>query len=182
MVTQPVLNREEELDLLEDHVLEALRLARKAGARDAEVNAHTSQGLSVTARLGEVETLEHMQDRGVSVTVFIGNRKGNANSADLRRDSMEECVRRAIDIARYTQEDKANGLADRALLRLAQIVNAADTGRFDNDALAPGLEAIAVGYSLRYPDDIQNIERQFEVYDALYAWCRLETAKEKLLN
>jgi hypothetical protein len=35
---------------------------------------------------------------------------------------------------------------------------------------------------LRYPDDIQNIERQFEVYDALYAWCRLETAKEKLLN
>jgi hypothetical protein len=74
------------------------------------------------------------------------------------------------------------GLTDRALLRLAQIVNAADTGRFDNDPLAAGLEAIAVGYSLRYPDDIQNIERQFEVYDALYAWCRLETAKEKLLN
>lgn len=116
MVTQPVLNREEELDLLEDHVLEALRLARKAGAGDAEVTAHTSQGLSVSARLGEVETLEHMQDRGVSVTVFIGNRKGNANSADLRRDSMEECVRRAIDIARYTQEDKASGLADPALL------------------------------------------------------------------
>jgi hypothetical protein len=74
------------------------------------------------------------------------------------------------------------GLTDRALMRLAQIVNAADTGRFDNDPLAAGLEAIAVGYSLRYPDDIQNIERQFEVYDALYAWCRLETAKEKLLN
>jgi hypothetical protein len=74
------------------------------------------------------------------------------------------------------------GLTDRALLRMAQIVNAADTDRFDNDPLAAGLEAIAVGYSLRYPDDIQNIERQFEVYDALYAWCRLETAKEKLLN
>jgi len=116
MVTQPMLDREEELDLLEDHVLEALRLARKSGARDAEVNAQTSQGLSVSVRLGEVETLEHMQDRGVSVTVFIGNRKGNANSADLRRDSMEECVRRAIDIARYTQEDKANGLADPALM------------------------------------------------------------------
>ncbi|MCJ7815699.1 MAG: metalloprotease PmbA [Xanthomonadales bacterium] len=116
MVTQPTLNREAELDLLEDHVLEALRLARKAGAADAEVTAHTSQGLSVSARLGEVETLEHMQDRGVSVTVLIGNRKGNANSADLRRESMEACVRHAIDIASFTQEDKANGLADPSLL------------------------------------------------------------------
>ena len=74
------------------------------------------------------------------------------------------------------------GLTDRALLRMAKIVNAADTDRLDNDPLAAGLEAIAVGYSLRYPDDIQNLERQFEVYDALYAWCRLETAKEKFLN
>lgn len=116
MVTQPTLNREAELDLLEDHVREALLIARKAGARDAEVSAHTSQGLSVTARLGEVETLEHMQDRGISVTVFFGNRKGNANSADLRRESMEACIRHAIDIARFTQEDKANGLADPAIL------------------------------------------------------------------
>ncbi len=116
MVTQPTLNREAELDLLEHHVLEALRLARKAGAGDAEVTAHTSQGLSVSARLGEVETLEHMQDRGVSVTVYIGKRKGNANSADLRPETLEACVQHAIDIARYTQEDKANGLADSTLL------------------------------------------------------------------
>jgi PmbA protein len=116
MVTQPLLNRETELDLLEAHVIDALRLARKAGASDAEVSAHTSQGLSVTARLGEVETLEHMQDRGISVTVFLGRRKGQASSADLRRESMEACVGHAIDIARYTQEDKANGLADPALL------------------------------------------------------------------
>jgi len=112
MVTQPTLNREAELDLLEEHVREALHLARKAGAGSVEVSAHTSQGLSVTARLGEVETLEHMQDRSLSVTVFIGNRKGSASSADLRRETLESCVRHAIDIARYTQEDKANGLAD----------------------------------------------------------------------
>lgn len=112
MVTQQMLNRETELDMLEDHVLEALRLARKAGASDAEVSAHTSQGLAVSARLGEVETLEHMQDRGISVTVFLGMRKGHANSADLRRESIEACVGHALDIARYTQEDKASGLAD----------------------------------------------------------------------
>lgn len=67
-------------------------------------------------------------------------------------------------------------LTDRALLRMAEIINAADTDRLDADPLAAGLEAVAVGYSLRYPDDRENIERQFEVYDALYAWCRLDAA------
>jgi hypothetical protein len=65
---------------------------------------------------------------------------------------------------------------------MARIVNAADTDRLDQDPLAAGLEAIAVGYSLRYPDDLQNLEQQFQVYDSLYAWCRLEVAKEKFLN
>jgi hypothetical protein len=69
------------------------------------------------------------------------------------------------------------GLKDKALLRLAQIVNAADTDRLDDEPLAAGLEAIATGYGLRFPDDLENLERQFEVYDALYAWCRLEVAR-----
>jgi len=70
------------------------------------------------------------------------------------------------------------GIADQPLLRLARIVNAADTRRLENDPLAAGFEAIAVGYGLRFPDDKENLERQFEVYDALYAWCSLEVAKE----
>jgi hypothetical protein len=69
------------------------------------------------------------------------------------------------------------GLSDPALLRMAKIINAADTNHLDQDSLAPGLEAIAVGYSLRFPADLENVERQFEVYDALYAWCRLDVAK-----
>jgi len=68
-------------------------------------------------------------------------------------------------------------LTDKALLRMSKIINAADTGRLDADPLAAGLEAIAVGYSLRYPSDMENLQRQFEVYDALYAWCRLEVAR-----
>ena len=68
-------------------------------------------------------------------------------------------------------------LTDSALLRMAKIINAADTDRLDADPLAAGFEAIAVGYSLRYPDDLQNIAGQFEVYDALYAWCRLDVAR-----
>jgi hypothetical protein len=71
------------------------------------------------------------------------------------------------------------GLKDKALLRLARIVHAADVeADRDLDPVARGLEAIAVGYSLRFPDDMENLEHQFPVYDALYAWCRLQVAKE----
>ena len=66
-------------------------------------------------------------------------------------------------------------LKDKALLRLAKIVHSADIedGK-DKDKIAEGLEAIAVGYSIRYPNDNENINEQYKVYDALYAWCRLQ--------
>jgi hypothetical protein len=71
-------------------------------------------------------------------------------------------------------------LKDLALVRLSKIVHSADVvSDADKDPIARGLEAIAVGYSLRYPDDEENLVNQFEVYDALYAWCRLEVAKEE---
>jgi hypothetical protein len=68
-------------------------------------------------------------------------------------------------------------LTDKALLRMAKVINAADTDNLEADPLATGFEAIAVGFGLRFPDDHENIKRQFEVYDALYAWCRLDTAR-----
>jgi len=65
-------------------------------------------------------------------------------------------------------------LKDPGLLRLAKIVHAADVAEdIDSDPIARGLEAIASGYSLRFPEDLENLEHQMEVYDALYAWCRL---------
>jgi hypothetical protein len=71
-------------------------------------------------------------------------------------------------------------LKDPALLRLAKIVHSADVAAdIDKDPVARGLEAIAVGYGIRYPDDEENLLQQFEVYDALYAWCRLQAAKER---
>lgn len=71
------------------------------------------------------------------------------------------------------------GLKEPGLLRLAKIVHAADVAEdIDTDPIARGLEAIASGYSLRFPEDMENLEHQFEVYDALYAWCRLDAAKK----
>ena len=69
-------------------------------------------------------------------------------------------------------------LKEPGLVRLAKIVHAADVSAdIDTDPIARGLEAIATGYSLRFPDDEDNLAHQFEVYDALYVWCRLEAAK-----
>jgi hypothetical protein len=69
-------------------------------------------------------------------------------------------------------------LKEPGLLRLAKIVHAADVAEdIASDPIARGLEAIASGFSLRYPEDEENLAIQFEVYDALYAWCRLEVAK-----
>jgi hypothetical protein len=70
-------------------------------------------------------------------------------------------------------------LKDPALQRLAKIVHSADVATdIDKDPIARGLEAIAVGFGLCHPDDEENLDYQFEVYDALYAWCRLQVAKE----
>ena len=71
-------------------------------------------------------------------------------------------------------------LKEPGLVRLAKIVHAADMAEdIDQDPIARGLEAIASGYSLRFPEDEENLSRQLEVYDALYAWCRLDAAKAR---
>lgn len=71
-------------------------------------------------------------------------------------------------------------LTNPALVRMAKIIHSADSpANIDKDPIARGLEAITSGYQLRYPDDEESIERQLEVYDALYAWCSLEVARSK---
>jgi hypothetical protein len=71
-------------------------------------------------------------------------------------------------------------LKEPSLVRLAQIVHSADISEdIDKDPIALGLEAIASGFSLCYPEDEENLTNQFKVYDALYAWCRLEVARNK---
>ena len=91
---------------------DALARARKGGASAAEVGASLAGGLSVTVRKGEVETLEHQRDRGFSVTVYFGQRKGSASTSDLAPRAIEETVDKACTIARYTAEDPCAGLPE----------------------------------------------------------------------
>ncbi|MGB9667008.1 MAG: chromate resistance protein ChrB domain-containing protein [Candidatus Cryosericum sp.] len=69
-------------------------------------------------------------------------------------------------------------LTDLALQQMADIINAADTNQLDANPYARGLEALAQGFSVMYPDDAENLEAQFAVYDALYAFFRLKVARE----
>jgi PmbA protein len=116
MVAQAAPDRDQELSALSDSAQLALEHAQKLGADSSEASASTHYGLDVGVRMGEIETLEHSRDRGLSVSVYIGNSKGNASSGDLRPDSIRSCVEKAIDIARFTQADKCNGLARPELL------------------------------------------------------------------
>jgi len=96
--------------------MQALETAKKSGASQAEADASLSKGLSVTVRLGEVETVEYQRDRGLGITVYFGTRKGSASTADLGDESVRETVAKACAIARHTALDACAGLADPELL------------------------------------------------------------------
>ena len=90
----------------------ALEEARRQGASQCEADASVSQGLSVSVRLREVDTVEYQRDRGLGVTVYFGKRKGAASTADLGAAAVRETVAKACAIARYTAEDPYAGLVE----------------------------------------------------------------------
>jgi PmbA protein len=104
------------LDHLAATAQQLLERCRAAGATQAEVSCSEERGLSVDVRMGAVETVESTHDRGIGVTVYFGQRKGSASTADLREDSLGATVEQACAIARHTEDDPAAGLADPALM------------------------------------------------------------------
>lgn len=103
---------------LRDLAAFTLERAKALGATAADVEISTSVGQNVTVRLGEVETIEHNRDKGMGITVYLGQQRGNASTTDLSRDAIERTVAAALAIAKYTAADEFAGLADPA--RLAQ--------------------------------------------------------------
>src|ERR1700682_3353377 len=101
---------------LESIIERALEEARARGASQAEAAVSQDTGLSVGVRLGEVETLEHQRDRSMGITVYFGQRKGSASTADFSLEAVSATVAKACSIARFTAEDAASGLADAALI------------------------------------------------------------------
>jgi PmbA protein len=89
-------------------------LSHGAGAAEAEVSEDVGQ--SVTVRQGEVETIEHNRDKGLSVTVYIGKQRGHASTSDFSTQAVQDTVEAALAIARHTAADDCAGLADADLL------------------------------------------------------------------
>ncbi len=101
-----------ELDRLAAIAEDVIARCRRRGADQIEVGVNVDTGLAVNVRLGEVETVEHTRDRGLTLTVYCGQRKGSASTADLDERSIDITVDQALAIARYTEADPAAGLAD----------------------------------------------------------------------
>ncbi|MCB1957435.1 MAG: metalloprotease PmbA [Rhodocyclaceae bacterium] len=96
-------------ELIVDH-------ARKLGASACETDVSEGFGQSVTVRKGETDTIEYNRDKGVGVTVYVGQKRGHASTSDFSRPALEAAVEAALQIARFTAEDPCAGLAEEALL------------------------------------------------------------------
>jgi PmbA protein len=103
-------------DELKGIASDILKHAKSLGATDAATEISEGDGLSVSVRRGEVETIEHNRDKMVGVTVFIGAKRGNASTSDFSKEALRDTVAAAYNIARFTAEDDCAGLAEAELL------------------------------------------------------------------
>ena len=138
---------------LESIIERALEEARARGASQAEAAVSQDTGLSVGVRLGEVETLEHQRDRSMGITVYFGQRKGTASTADFSLDAVRETVAKACSIARFTAEDACAGLADAALMAKTppnlDLSHPWNVGADRAIEIAKSCEAAALGFDAR---------------------------------
>jgi PmbA protein len=101
---------------LETVAAQAVELAKRLGADEAEAGVSYEEGLSVTVRMGEVESVERQRDRGLAITVYRDRKKGSASTTDFDSSSIEEIVRKALSIGSFTAADEYAGLADASLM------------------------------------------------------------------
>ncbi len=105
-----------ELQTLQDISHETLTLAKKHHATSAEVSAAIEDGYTVTVRMGKLDTIEYHLSKALGITVYFGQRTGSVSTSMTDHKSLEKAIKKACDIARYTQEDDCAGLADAGLM------------------------------------------------------------------
>ena len=103
-------------DKLRSLTSDALAYARERGATATEAEVSEGYGQTVTVRCGEVETIEYNRDKGIGVSVYLGQQRGHASTSDFSPKALRDTVDAALSIARFTAADDCAGLADPALL------------------------------------------------------------------
>lgn len=106
-------------DQLKQLARDVLAFAKEIGGTDAAVEISEGSGLSVSVRRGKIETIEQNKDKGMGVTVYIGQKRGNASTSDFSTSALRATVDAAYNIARFTAEDDCAGLADADMLEMA---------------------------------------------------------------
>ena len=107
---------QQQLQHVEQAVSEALGIAQQLGATEAECSITKSSGISVSTRMGEVETVEFNQDGALGISVYRDHQKGSASTTDLSPEAIRAAVNKACEIAKHTSADPYNGLAPKSLM------------------------------------------------------------------
>ncbi len=142
-----------QLSEIQNVVHDVLAMAKSLGASQAEASISKVQGISLGTRLKDIETVEFNNDGGLGITVYRGQRKGSASTADLSLSALQATVSKAVEIAKYTGEDPCSGLADEALMATdipdleLYYPQALDTGKAIDAALTA--ETAALDYDQR---------------------------------
>lgn len=103
---------------LEQIAADVLRYAKERGATSSAVGVSDGNGLTVSVRKGDIETIERNQDKAVGVTVYIGKKRGNATTSDFSESALRATVDAAYNIASFTMEDESAGLPDKEMIEL----------------------------------------------------------------
>jgi len=103
-------------ETLRQLALDIVAYARKQGASASAADVSEGFGQAVSVRQGAVETIEYNRDKGLGVTVYLGQKRGNASTSDFSTKAVHDTVDAALNIARYTAEDQCAGLPDAGML------------------------------------------------------------------
>lgn len=101
---------------LQEIASDILKFAKKRGATACETDVSEGFGQSATVRKGEVDTIEYNRDKGIGVTVYVGQQRGHASTSDFSKAALKATVDAAVSIARFTAPDPCAGLADAELM------------------------------------------------------------------
>ena len=149
---------QEESSLLNQKGKDILAYAKKLGASQAEVGISKDIGLSVSVRNQSIETLEYNRDNGCGISVYFGQRKGNASTSNLSDSALKEAVEAACKIAKYTQPDPFSGLADENLMATTETELDLDHPMGINAEQAKTIALECEQFGLAYSDKITNSE------------------------
>jgi len=143
---------------LKNIIEDTLKLAQKNGATQAEAGLSVSEGMSVSARMRAVDTVEYQKDNGLGISVYIGKHKGTASTSSLDLESIRKTVEAACNIAKYTSEDPCTGLADEELManQFAELDLYHEWNISSDEAIEMALECEA--NALDFDDSISNSE------------------------